>query len=499
MVALKVEMKKTLQIVTQNKYTFLYLVFFAAIMVFLASLVNRSIHNDDAWLGEQAYWLTKAGYVKSELLRGLNGYEDQQFVYHKLFIWIGALAITVFGFNLFVLKSVSLVFLIVFFFIFRNFIQKILKLEKGIILVMLILIIVNPLIFNYGFIYRPEIMLMTLGFCSFIYLYLANKDFNGKHALLAGVFAGLSFLTHLNGISIAVTGFIILLIFKQYRLCVLYSVSAFLVSCFYYIDLNTVAAFNKFIYQFHNDPAITDNDYSGIMEYVGNLLSEHKRFLRGPKTLLFSLIVILLLIIGHKGLKKHSFLKIYIVLLIVIFATLAQSKTNRYMLIYMPYLLLIIGLCMQNVSNERSKKYIYSVVIVFFIYCVFNVGLNISTFSDNFNAIRDHKEISIKHGLENEKMVGPMAFIFQQINHQQIHSVRLYLFLKERDKSIDDGSCHFFETAESFGNKSIIMIPVSYDLLNIPVPTQDQIGKTFGNFELMEIKDERYFIYKLLK
>lgn len=485
------------QNIGKNKISYLYSGIFAVALILIASLVNRSIHNDDAWLGEQAYWLVKVGRVKSELLRGLNNYEVQQFVYHKLFIWVGASFITLFGFKLYVLKSISLVFLVIFLSVFYRFTFRTLGLEKSIVLTLLLIILLNPLVFNYAFIYRPEIMLMSTGFITYIFLYLAHHEDQKKYALLAGLFGGLSFLTHLNGISIVVTGFISLIVFRHYKLSVFYALAAFITASLYFVDLHSLQDFRSFIYQFNNDPAITDNDYSGLVEYVSNFLSEHKRFFRGPKTLLLSLLVLFSLLLGYKGLKKESFLIVFTLVLIFVFATLAQSKTNRYMLIYMPYLWLIIGFCLQYITTVSSNRKKYLLYTVFGLYSLFNVGLNISSLSDNENEVKNHQQISEKYGLRDQKMVGPMSFIYEQIEYQDIHSVRVYLFLKERGKFRNDGNFDFFKTAEFFGNKAIVMIPVSYDLMNIPVPTQSDIGRVFGKFVLKEIISDQYYIYVL--
>ena len=80
----------------------------------VASLYRRFCFIDDAWLGERAWWLAKEGAARSELFRGEVGYGDRMFVDHKLFTLCGAAFIRLFGWSLYVLKSVSLVFFVLF-------------------------------------------------------------------------------------------------------------------------------------------------------------------------------------------------------------------------------------------------------------------------------------------------------------------------------------------------------------------------------------------------
>src|SRR5690606_3927157 len=173
-----------------------------------------------------------------------------------LFIWLGALIIKLFGFHLYALKSISLVFLGVFIITFNNYLKKHLLINDKVRLLLIFLLLINPLVFQYGFVYRPEIMLMTLGFITYICLAFSYNSQNKNFALVAGVFAGLSFLTHLNGLSIAVTGFLVLVLYKQFRLAAFYSFGVFCLSSFYLLDLNSAKEIELFIFQFKYDPAL---------------------------------------------------------------------------------------------------------------------------------------------------------------------------------------------------------------------------------------------------
>src|SRR5687767_2837078 len=87
---------------------------FYSILLTILTYVRRLPHLDDAWLGEQSYWLTKDGVVRSQLFQGLIKYEERILVYHKLFVWLGAVLIKAVGWGLYNIKSISVIALFLF-------------------------------------------------------------------------------------------------------------------------------------------------------------------------------------------------------------------------------------------------------------------------------------------------------------------------------------------------------------------------------------------------
>ncbi|NTW26573.1 MAG: hypothetical protein HGA37_17885, partial [Lentimicrobium sp.] len=138
------------------------------LLLFAYSLWQRTPDIDDAWIGEHAYWMSQNGFVKSELMHGITGQETRHIVHHKIFTLNGALFIKLFGFSLQTLKSVSLLWLGIFLFIFIGYIKRILGSKSA--WFAFLLTILNALIFQYSFVFRPEIMVMTLGFVSYLFL-----------------------------------------------------------------------------------------------------------------------------------------------------------------------------------------------------------------------------------------------------------------------------------------------------------------------------------------
>ena len=87
-------------------------VFLILLLTLVSSLYHRSMHIDDAWLAEYAWWFSQTGHTKSEMFRGFEHYETQIWVYHKFFIIEGAALIRFFGIDLYILKSMSIFYMI---------------------------------------------------------------------------------------------------------------------------------------------------------------------------------------------------------------------------------------------------------------------------------------------------------------------------------------------------------------------------------------------------
>ncbi|MCF0061731.1 hypothetical protein MUK70_21050 [Dyadobacter chenwenxiniae] len=66
------------------------------IILTVSTYINRFPTGDDAWFGEQSYWLHKEGIIRSEFFRGIVGWEDQILVSHKLFLGFGAVVIRIY-------------------------------------------------------------------------------------------------------------------------------------------------------------------------------------------------------------------------------------------------------------------------------------------------------------------------------------------------------------------------------------------------------------------
>lgn len=474
-----------------NLSRLLYILLGICLLLLGISLIYRYIHIDDAWLGEQAFWWAKKGHVKSELFRGLIGYEERQYFYHKLFIWLGGTLIALFGFDLYLLKGLSLVSLFVFLAIFVRFQKKAFPFHTNIALLTLIVILVHPLVFHYSFVYRPEIILMTVGFASFALLFNAAQEHNNVHAFWAGVLGGMACLIHLNGLSIALAGFFAIAFQKEVKLTTYYVLGGIIVSFFFFMDLSSMEDISLMLYQFQHDPALIKDDFSAFQRIV-RIFQEHQRFFWDLTSGAFSVFFLIILLIGYKGLKGYKFLTSYTLFAILILAGLAHSKTTKYMLIYLPYLWLILMICINYIYKERRNLIKYA-VYVGVIYLGISFYININLLLRSNNIIKKHADITETYQLRGQKIIAPMEFIFDEIKHSEIQAVRAYRFFKERNIYFPEVPFNFYQIANYFDRTFILLKRENFEELGLNMPS---IGEVNEGFQLVDIIDNNYFIYK---
>jgi hypothetical protein len=112
--------------------------------------------------------------------------DERLILHHKLFTLQGAIVIYCCGFSLSALKSVSFVYLLLlvglFFFIHKkNWFAK-----REALSLSLLLLLANPLTFEFGFVFRPEIMLSFLGLASAYLIVKPNVSKTTKlHAFIS--------------------------------------------------------------------------------------------------------------------------------------------------------------------------------------------------------------------------------------------------------------------------------------------------------------------------
>lgn len=422
---------------TLMKYFILVKIFiFCTLILFSYSLWQRQPDIDDAWIGEHAYWMAEKGYVKSELMHGITGQETRHIVHHKAFTLVGALFISIFGFSLTTLKSVSLLFLGIFLIIFARYVW--LNMGKEAAWLSLLIIMSNALIFQYSFVFRPEIMVMTLGFVSYLFL---EKGLSQERKLLAfllgGVFAGLAAATHLNGLIFMVAGALLLLWNKRIKATVLFSLASLPAFAIYFYDFSEKFGISYWLYQINDSPALQKSSVlPASLSFFAKMLNEQMRFFHSPKEITFSLLFIFLLVVNFKNLKKHSNLLRYLFLLIVSLSLVAVHSTSKYMLLYIPYIFLIIITSLYEIYQNKSsssaqgvrlagqKPAVISLLLVL-VYLSVNSFWNVRVAFRKFD-VEKNVRIAEKYMDPNThklNILAPMTYIFNEMgNFKRIQS-----------------------------------------------------------------------------
>ncbi|MCO5256624.1 MAG: glycosyltransferase family 39 protein [Lentimicrobium sp.] len=401
----------------------------AVALLYLYSLWHREPDVDDAWIGEHAYWLVEKGYVKSELMHGITNQHVRNIVHHKLFTLNGALFIVLFGFSLWTLKSVSLMWLMIFSIIFFITIRR--KEGSPAAWFAMLLMAVNAFIFQYSFVYRPEIMVMTLGFISWLFLdqYLQNKKI--YTLIFSGIFAGLAASAHLNGLIFIMAGGLLLLWNRKLLPAIIFGLSVLPSLMIYFFDFTREYGFSYWLYQLNDAPALHKSSIlPHSLSFFGKIFREHMRFFHSPAEISQSLLLLFCLILGYPFLKQKKALLRYFLLLVISLSLVAVHTTSKYMLMYMPFILYIITITFVHIYNGRKteqkllrgiqvKKAWPWAVALLFIY--FSIGMirNIQISTRKFDPGK-HAELSNKYidaRQDTVRVIAPMDFIFNEIEH----------------------------------------------------------------------------------
>jgi len=416
---------------------------------FIISMWHRFAYIDDCFFGEQAYWLAKTGIVHTKSIQVGLGWDERLFVYHKLNIWFGALIIQTFGWSIYYFKMFTLLVYLSFFFVLKRY----LKLHQNqyppeSFLIVCVLVFANPLMFIYGFTYRPEILVMFFGFISFMAIENVRTGISKPTywAILAGIASGLAFLTHLNGIIFGVSSFFYLVIYRKYKELPGFVIAALIIASVYFIDLLPAGNLERFLIQLRNWPdAVSGNYLSGksLFESVFlKLVSEHTRFFWSDRVLAFSCLFFVSVILSFKHIiANYKPLLIYTAMLIIFLNLLGSQIAERYLIYYLPMMALIITISISHLLKQ--KRYNWLALSSFILLLQFGLVLkhwsSIMKENSGFTAI--HQEIGSLLPGSHPKVLAPYPYIFNEISKASIltyHSLEYFEVIQNKKLSGSD-------------------------------------------------------------
>lgn len=470
------------------------LIFVFIFSLFIFSLYQRVPNEDEAVIAGHSYFYNKLGFVKSDLYGGYGyNWEDRQYHYHKLFVLTGSLFIKFFGFDVYTFKSVSLVFTIIFFVFLFRYIKIYFRAYRRHFLIVSSVLLFNSIFFDHSFMFRPEIMVMTLGFISFYFLIEGINKSSNILIILGGIFAGLSAFTHLNGLIYCSAGAVLLLFRKKFLPFVLFGFFAGLFSLLYFFDITSLEDFNLLKLQFATDPNVIDK-----RPFLNNLFSEQMRFLWSPKEISFTLIFLIALLLSFRTLRKENpNLLIYLLCLIISLGILAHGKTTKYALNYYPYMAIIIG---YHFREQVKAKNITKYITFFFLalYFVVNLIYTVKLINSRINIKFHNKEIASRIPEKEIKISAPEVFVFNEIFNYTVRGPiafdhHYYAFKPDENRTVEK----YFSFAAKNGDRYLIVdrnintfnFLRAYDFSGI------QPGDTLAGFKLLS-NDNKVYIFR---
>lgn len=468
-----------------RRFAIILLVILAVqLALLIVSIPRQRLHGDEAWLGEQAYFLRHEGVCRSELFRGFAGQEQMVLVTHKLFIVLGATAVAAFGWGVWQLRLLSLAAGAVTLMLLVRHMRTTDKRDNefGTLLAILFLA-ASPLFFKFINLYRPEVMLAAFGFGSFYCLSRALEDKGRGHLILAAITAGAAVLVHLNGLMFVVAGLAVLLYERRFRSAAGFVFLSLLVSAFYFADV--VGHWDLFLHQFASVPSLTPDDFHWDAPFW-RLLNEHKRLFRKPEIIFSSA-----LFFGSAGYYWHYAGRrgraqvFYAIALIVTLGAIGQAKTTPYAIALLPVFAVVVARATAMWWHDR-RRYPRAVSILavslwsaFIIHGLAADALNATTGKRDVAAESRQMAAYVPPGTA---VLAPMDFIFDEIQHFRIRAL-----LAAELTITQDASRRFdMENVTAYADaEHIPTIILDHDnLIRLGLEGQ-AVGRTFGGYQLV--------------
>lgn len=391
-------------------------------LLFIAFQVDLNPRTDDEYLGEQVYWLLKKGVVQSHLGYSHLGYDHYQSVYHKLYIYSGYLSCRLSGWSLFSLHIVSLLCFILFVFVWYLYTRQDSDRNFTFFSVLTFMLFNQDILYAAGS-FRPEIMVMVLGFVSHIELMGYVRSRKRRFLLASALCAGLCMFAHLNGMIFIIAGCLFLSLQKMYKAALLYGLLAGFAFSPYFADVLCHADLNYFRKQFCSDPVLSAQIrhwYDPLLR----LLNEQSRFLFNGKLVIFTITLLLILGFTRSSIKVvRPGLLTYTLILVGSLALICPSKSTKYTILYLPFLYMILAEGWRQLEAAGNKPKTVSVRILLATAILISIVNSAQQMISNIATLRSGGLIA-EHTLlarnikEPHSMVGllaPRVMVFDEI------------------------------------------------------------------------------------
>lgn len=420
-----------------------YLIGLVLLLVAIAATAyRRYVHFDDAWFAEQSYWLLHQGWVRSEFFRGYNGWENRIYVFHKLFIYTGAVVMWLAGMSLATTKLLTSLCAALTGWLIWRYTRRGAVEEQW--LAVLLYLGCGTLI-RYFCVNRPEMMCMMLGFAS----YLALDRPGGKPPRVgwAGVLAGLAALTHLNGLIYLMAGSLWLLIRAGWRPTLWFGVIGGVTVSLYGLDAVLNGQVNTLIQQFIHDPATQAN--FRLLDKLKVMLSYHQLLFHSVGEVPLSVLVVLCAWVFRRSMGWSQPVVLYLVLLLTMFWILTKSNFDFYYLLFVPWLVLVTAHALiaygptRPIWQQRTAQGLLIGYFLLSLVCVVRVLIENYTKPrvEAYNA-----RLAQYMPRKQTKIIAPITFFYGQMDQYRIHGLTYYLLMENQSGPLPLAT--FFAQAE---------------------------------------------------
>ncbi len=469
--------------------------FYFFVLLFVLSLFWRRFNNDEGIIGEWAYWFALKGHAASLLYTDYMGVTANNIhIYHKIYTWILAAIIKVFGFHLFPMRMVSLIAFLALIILTTKYLNKNNSLFKPLWIVGL-LYLIHPLVFNFAFVARPELIMTLLCFGVFYSLdkYLIVK--HQKWAAFAGFLAGLSFSTHLNGIAIMAAGGLFLLFYMEWKAVFVYGFVAFAFAQLFFLDIPS--GYSGFLQELSHSPDVSQNSFS-LISMLLNVSDEHQRFFHNLELSLFSLMFVLSIVFTLKAqwLENKSVM-LFLALIVLSLSALTHGKTNKYLLYYLPFMILILINAINHLYKQQKMKALCVLIVMGTLSGIATVHSYLSEYQYFIQV--EQRNIQLAKQIEKGSTVLVHdGFVFGGLDHYKLRSPIIFFFThpKFNEKSAEATKEYFqFAAMYHYDYVAIDMLLERDEIRRFIRSEKLNIGDHISAYELI-YKDNDFLVFK---
>ncbi|KHD90012.1 MAG: hypothetical protein OM95_00340 [Bdellovibrio sp. ArHS] len=422
-------------------------------------------------------------------MRGFFTAEKQLFVYHKLFQIQGAWLITWFGFKPYVLKSLSLIYVLgtlpLLGLLYRRGSSN-----KKYIFLLFALFLAFFHTMNLGFVFRPETHLVFWGLLSYLLLdsYFESRK---KWLLLTSAFiSGIGIATHLNGVVFTGASVLLLWLYRRWWAGLVFgTVATWGLLFFFTFDVRSWADLHQLYLQLTNWRDVSSGKYG--WESVFRIFSETSRYFHSPPEIVYSIMLLLLIFPARKHvIQFHKRTLYYTGLLSLCVAQVTHGHNTNYLMYALPFMLV---LATWSFEERLSVNHWKTPVAAIGVFLVVSWGYDISKFWGAYKT-HSHKEMQELEVIteilpEKANVLSHHMLIFPGIEKLRIQSLVTY-----RDK-VENGLLQatpesLFNEANKFDIDYVVLNKGNQDFFNT-------IQNTYGSFRFMPIPQvENFRVYQ---
>ncbi|MDB5233150.1 MAG: hypothetical protein JWR44_143 [Hymenobacter sp.] len=454
-----------------------YAVALAALtLLLLSTLPHRAAHFDDAWGAELAYWLVKDGHARTELFRGLgDGAEQHAYVFHKAFTYLEAGLMRVFGFGLYTVKSMGLLFSLVGLGLLLRYFRG--QAEARWLAAFLYL--GCGALVSAAFIGRPEPLTMSAGLASF--LVLSRAQGRPGRLALAGLLGALAGLAHLHGLIFLMAGGLWLLWQRTRWAGVLaFGAAGTCMVALYPLDAVLNHQLPLLLAQFSHAPVTQANQHGGAKLAV--LLQYQAVYFHSEgEVVLTALLLALVGLTWRRGAGRLTPAQQYLVLLVLSFWVLCARADGYYFLLPMPIIIIVVvelALCAWPRLPPRRRTALRVLLMLYPI----GAGLRAQH-------LWRQKQQAPWPATENARLarymprrgsvaVVPLDFFFNEIGHYRLRGLTVYA-MRNAAQYHDTLSVRGFFTLVAQDSAEYVVADhnTDHNAYHVPPDAPERIGK----------------------